>query len=112
VAAKNYERADAYFHNPHDRFLRDLNEKYWRFIARAELEPSSFRALLRGQRRVILRVVYHDAGPARDEEWAVPVTRAGVLKPQPVLRTGGGSMGGGLAGPTDHWIRNGRSWPS
>jgi hypothetical protein len=111
VAAADYERADALFCNVDDPFLCKLNQKHWRFHARAQLKPSSFRAFIRGERRITLTVAYGDAGPMRAESWTVPVTRAGLLTPQPILR-GGGSMGGGLAGPIDQCIGKGNTWPS
>jgi hypothetical protein len=111
VAAADYERADEYFRNPDDRLLCEQNGKYWRFIARAKLESSSFGALLRGRRRVTLTVMFHDAGPLRTQEWTVSVTRAGLLTPQPVLRRSGGFGGGGLAGRIDHPLHTGSILP-
>lgn len=98
VSAKNYERADAYFRDPNDRFLFDMQEKHWRFFARAELEPCSFRDFVRGHRLVGLQVSYGDAGPMRKLTWTVIVTRGGLLAPLPAA-IGGSSGGGGIDAP-------------
>ena len=92
VASKNYELADTYFRDPDDRFLFDWNEKRWRFMAHAGVEAWSFGELMRGERRVRLRVMFGDAGPMRTGNWTVIATRGGLLSPDPAW--GGGSFGG------------------
>lgn len=99
VAAENYELADAYFHDPDDKFLFDWNEKHWRFKALAELEPWSFSEFVRGRRLVRLRGIYADAGPMRSREWIIPVTRSGLLQPRPNLPSRGVGGGGGIFTP-------------
>jgi hypothetical protein len=95
IAAADFERADSFFPNAKDRFLFNLNKKHWRFHARVELEPWSFRQLIRGRRLLRLYVAYGDAGPVQSQGYTVVVTRAGLLSPSPVI--GGGSGGGGIA---------------
>lgn len=97
VAAANFERADSYFRNAKDRFLFDLNEKHWRFHARAELEPWSFQQFMRGRRLLRLHVAYGDAGPMQSQGYTIIVTRAGLLSPSPGAGGGGGFGGGGIA---------------
>ena len=89
VASEDYELADAYFCDPGDHFLFDWNEKHWRFKAQAELDQWSLRGLMRGERRVRLRVTYGDAGPMRSREWLVTATRSGLLPPEPTFSSGG-----------------------
>jgi hypothetical protein len=94
VASGNYELADAHFRNTDDRFLFDLNEKHWRFQARAGLEPWSFRQFMRGERLLTLWVAYGDAGPMRFRQLTIIATRAGLLSP---VVSGGLGGGGGIA---------------
>ena len=96
VASPNYEHADDFL-DPADRFLLDWNEKHWRFQARAELEPWSFKEFLSGKRTVKLHVLYGDAGPIRSLAWIITATRGGLLKPQQVFA--GGSGGGAIDTP-------------
>jgi hypothetical protein len=96
VASGNYERADACFADPDDQFLSNLNDKHWRFHARAELKPWSFRGSAFGKRLIQLHVAYHDAGPMRLYAFNVVVTRTGLLTPTQMMGFGFGGMG--LAG--------------
>jgi hypothetical protein len=98
LAAKHYERADAYFRDANDRFLFEFHDKHWRFVARAKLERWSLRQFLRAERLLILSVAYGDAGPMRSRMFVVVVTRSGLLTPQPTF-VGGSFGGGGIAGP-------------
>jgi hypothetical protein len=88
VASEHYKLADAYFRNQGDQFLFDWNEKHWRFKAEAGLEEWSLPELLRGERRVRLRVIYGDAGPMRTRAWTVVATRNGLLQPEPAFSGG------------------------
>ncbi|MEX2306976.1 MAG: hypothetical protein WD738_05260 [Pirellulales bacterium] len=92
--SKDYERADTCFRDTGDRCLFDLNEKHWRFLARAELQPWSFRQFMRGERLLTLSVAYGDAGPMRSRSFTVIVSRAGLLMPQPAAFGGGFGVGG------------------
>jgi hypothetical protein len=105
VAAANFEHADSYFRSAKDRFLSDLNEQHWRFHARTELEPWSFRQFIRGRRLLRLYVAYGDAGPIQSQGYTVVVTRAGLLSPSPMV--GGGFGGGGGGGIASYYLNSG-----
>jgi hypothetical protein len=94
VASANYVRADACFADPNSRFLSKLNDKHWRFLARAELKSWSLTGSRLGNRLIQLGVSYGDAGPIRSFSFDVIVTRAGLLTPVPTMTSGGFGFGG------------------
>ena len=58
IAVEDFARADQFFDNPNDRFMRDWAAKYWGFRSHAELKPLTLGQLLRGRRHVDVQFAY------------------------------------------------------
>jgi hypothetical protein len=80
INATDYQQADACFQAAIDRFLDEWNERYWNFTSSAELEPWSFRGVVRGQRRVKLNLSFGGPSPLRIQTYKVTATRSGLLE--------------------------------
>jgi hypothetical protein len=80
VNSADYQQADAFFQKGDNRFLVKWNDEYWQFTSSAELEPWTFREVLRGQRRVKLHLSYGGPSPLRIRTYRVTATRSGLLE--------------------------------
>jgi hypothetical protein len=80
INSADYRQADACFQEGDYRFLVKWNEEFWQFTSSADLEPWSFRDVVRGQRQVNLHLMYGGPPPVRTRTYRIIATRVGLLQ--------------------------------